>query len=86
MSNRQDKQTESEQQPIRIAYAKKQIEALGYTITDETTTSITFEFKGHAVKILPYSGWHTGKTIQDGRGIDKLLKQIKHFPSKEDSQ
>lgn len=38
---------------------------------------IEFEYKGHIVKYFPYSGWATGKTIKDGRGLDNLLKQLK---------
>jgi len=55
----------------------RQIEKLGYTVTGESKTYISFEFKGHPVKLFPYSGWHTGKTIQDGRGLKNLLDQIK---------
>jgi len=73
---RQNKQLQDELEPKRIKYAKERIEALGYTITKETNTCLTFEFKGSPVQFFPYSGWHAGKTIQDGRGIAKLLKQI----------
>jgi hypothetical protein len=34
-------------------------------------------FKNELVKFFPYSGWHTGKSIVDGRGIKKLLAQLK---------
>lgn len=70
-----DRQKELE--PQRIAYAKEQITKLGYDIEIETSTYLQFTFKGKPVKLYPYSGWHTGATIQDGRGIEKLLKQIK---------
>lgn len=61
----------------RIDYAKKNIIELGYDITFESDKEIHFYFKGSLIKFFPYSGWHTGKTIKDGRGINKLLKQIK---------
>lgn len=64
-------------EPERIAFAKSQITKLGYIITFEDNTRIQFNFKGHTVTLFPYSGWHTGKSIQDGRGITKLLNQIK---------
>lgn len=64
-------------EPKRIEYAKEQIKALGYEITFECENRIEFEFKGTKIQFYPYSGWHTGKTIVDGRGLEKLLKQIK---------
>lgn len=38
---------------------------------------IEFEYKGHSIKYFPYSGWATGKTIKDGRGLNNLIKQLK---------
>lgn len=38
---------------------------------------IEFEYKGHIVKYFPYSGWATGKTIKDGRGLMNLINQLK---------
>lgn len=64
-------------QPTRMDYAKQSITDLGYEITFEDDTRIEFYYKDHVVKMFPYSGWHTGQTIQDGRGITKLLNQIK---------
>ena len=58
-------------------YARNQITGLGYIITEETATALKFEYKGSIVTIYPYSGWHTGKTIKDGRGTEKLINQIK---------
>jgi hypothetical protein len=56
--------------------AKAAIAKLGFKyIADETT--ICFTYDGHQVKFFPYSGWHTGKSIKDGRGIEKLLAQLK---------
>lgn len=63
-------------EPKRILYAGQQIENLGYEVT-VIGTRIEFVFKDKIVKFFPYSGWATGKTIQDGRGINNLLKQIK---------
>lgn len=74
---RLDTITQARLEPERIRYAKDQITKFGYTITSETLTSIQFEFKGSVITLYPYSGWHSGKTIKDGRGLGKLLKQIK---------
>lgn len=76
MSNRQDTDRQSKLEPKRIQYAKEKIEGLGYDIIDESTTRISFLFKKQVVTFFPYSGWATGITINDGRGIDELLKQI----------
>ena len=75
--SRLDKERESELTPKRMQFAKNAITKLGYSIIHETETEINFKHEGEIVKFFPYSGWHTGKTIVDGRGINKLLKQLK---------
>lgn len=77
MSNRLDQEREKELQPRRVHYAIEQIEKLGYPIFHRDNTKLLFQYKNETVTFYPYSGWHTGKSIKDGRGIDKLLKQIK---------
>lgn len=61
----------------RIDYAIKQITGIGYAVTMEGNNAISFTFKGGRVMVYPYTGWFTGKTVKDGRGINNLLKQIK---------
>jgi len=77
MSNRLNQERQKELEPKRMEYAKEQIEALGYEITFCGEIGIVFYYRGCKVTLFPYSGWHTGASIKDGRGIDKLLKQIK---------
>ena len=57
-------------------YAILKLSEMGFRWQSDET-KITFEYKGHKVTLFPYSGWHTGKSIKDGRGIDNLLKQLK---------
>lgn len=68
---------QKELEPKRIEYAIKEIEKLGIPVQYADETKIGFIFNRHMVWLYPYSGWHTGKSIIDGRGIEKLLKQIK---------
>lgn len=77
MSNRLDQDREAKLQPKRLQYAKEQIEKLGLEILFECDTRIDFMYKGKTVQFFPYSGWHTGSSIKDGRGLKKLLSQIK---------
>lgn len=65
-------------QPIRMDFAKTKISALGYTIESDDT-KLWFTSKGERVTYFPYSGWASGKSIQDGRGIYKLLEQIQNI-------
>jgi len=74
---RLDLDRQKELEPKRLEFAKNIIKKLGYEITFECETRIEFHFKGYKVELYPYSGWHTGKSIQDGRGIQKLINQIK---------
>jgi hypothetical protein len=64
-------------EPTRIEKAVAEITKLGYKIDYQTDTEVGFTFNGDRVKFWPYSGWHTGKTIKDGRGLSKLIRQIK---------
>ena len=64
-------------EPSRVEYAKCKIENLGYPIIEQSNTYLKFEYKGNVITLFPYSGWFTGKGIKDGRGINKLIKQIK---------
>lgn len=73
---RLNKERQQELEPRRMEYAIKQIESLGYNVL-HSTTSLSFQFRGHKVVYYPYSGWATGKSINDGRGLQNLIKQIK---------
>lgn len=59
-----------------MEYALKQLVALGFKCQSDDT-KIIFDFKGSPITFYPYSGWASGKTIKDGRGIENLLKQLK---------
>ena len=72
------KERQQELEPGRVEYARRQIENLGYTVTQMSPTTLQFTFMGSIVRVFPYSGWFTGKTVKDGRGIHKLLNQIKN--------
>lgn len=64
-------------EPIRMRTAINEIQKLGLRITNCTDKMIEFEYKGHSIKYFPYSGWATGKTIKDGRGLMNLINQLK---------
>lgn len=64
-------------EPIRLRTAINEIQKLGLTIINCTDKMIEFEYKGQPVKYFPYSGWATGKTIKDSRGLENLINQLK---------
>lgn len=74
---RLDKEKQTRMEPKRMQFAKDSLAKLGIEITKETTTALHFEWKGEKVMWFPYSGWHTGKSIVDGRGAMNLLNQLK---------
>lgn len=76
MSNRQDKQREAELQPQRMEYAISEIEKLGFKVERLDDVKLRFIHKNSYVVFFPYSGWATGASISDGRGIKKLLSQL----------
>lgn len=78
MSNRLDQERESRLQPLRMVRAVEEIKKLGFEIFNQTDTTFYFIFKGSPVTYYPYSGWATGKTIKDGRGLKNLLNQLQN--------
>lgn len=66
-------------QPDRMAYAIEKLEALGMEILNkgQSDNLILFYWKDRPVYFFPYTGWHSGKSITDGRGINNLIKQLK---------
>ena len=67
---------QKELEPKRMEYACKKITQKGYKVNVLNDNQLTFEFKGSTIRFYPYSGWATGKTIKDCRGINHLLKQL----------
>lgn len=78
MGKRLNKQREEALQPKRLEYAKQEIKKLKLPISFEDKTTLKFTFEGNTITFFAYSGWFSGKGIQDGRGIDNLLKQLKN--------
>jgi hypothetical protein len=74
---RLDIEKQKKLEPKRLEYAVDQITKAGYNIHYKDNTKLMFEYKEHTITFYPYSGWHSGKSIKDGRGIENLLKQIK---------
>lgn len=59
-----------------MQYAISELQKRGFAPIQMGETRIDFTCKGCVIQFFPYSGWHTGRTIKDGRGIEKLLKQL----------
>lgn len=74
--SRLDKEREAELTPVRMEFAKHALHERGIHILSEDKTKLQFHYKGKKVTLFPYSGWHSGATIKDGRGIELLLKQL----------
>lgn len=77
MTKRLDKERQQELEPKRKQYAIDKLTELGIEIVVVYDDQISFMHKGCLCKLFPYSGWHTGKSIKDGRGINNLLEQLK---------
>ena len=76
MSNRLNQEREAELQPKRMASCKEKLEELGFEVRAFEPDRLEFIFNGNKISFWPYSGWHSGKGIKQGRGFAKLLKQI----------
>ena len=60
----------------KMREAKKEIIGLGFDIIFQTEKEIHFLFKENIVRYYPDTGWHSGKSIKDGRGLNNLLHQL----------
>lgn len=69
------RERQGELQPGRIEYAKTKLTEKGFEVEQTAPTTLRIIY-GSPVLIYPYTGWFTGKTVKDGRGIHKLLKQL----------
>ena len=77
MTRRLNQEREKDLQPTRVASAIESLGQHGLDVTQVSARELRFEWRGATVCFFPYSGWHTGKSINDGRGIMPLLKQLK---------
>jgi hypothetical protein len=75
---RLDQDRQKALEPKRMEKAIAEVSKYGYEITHQDDTKIKFEFKGKMVTYYPYSGWASGGSIIDGRGLQHLINQIKN--------
>lgn len=73
---------QKELEPIRTRYVIGKLNELGidYSIKDEHTIEIVYN--GNKILFYPYSGYFSGKGVKSGRGLNKLLFQLKSNKSK----
>lgn len=77
MSDRLNQEREKRLQPKRVNSCKEALEKLGFEVSVFGGKRLEFEYKGNKITHWPYSGWHSGQGINDGRGFKNLLKQLK---------
>jgi hypothetical protein len=75
-SDRLDAERQAALEPERTKTAIKSLAELGFRAQIVSNTEINFLYKGATIKYFPYSGWASGKTIKDGRGLKNLLNQL----------
>ena len=62
----------------RRAFAKEQIEALGYHVEEEDKYTLAFMYHCHVIRFFPYTGAVVGHGMPNGtRGLKTLLEIIK---------
>ena len=69
------KERRSRLEPSRLDFAKRNIEDFGYEV-EVNGKELSFIHRGSNVKYFPYTGWATGKSIKDGRGLENLIQQL----------
>lgn len=76
MSGRLDQEREERLQPQRMESCKTTLEEMGYEVKSFGGDRLEFQYKGNTIKFWPYSGWHSGRGIKDGRGFNHLIRQL----------
>ena len=79
MSSRLDQEREAELQPIRMETCRGKLESMGFIVESNGTDKLTFKYNGNTIQLFPYSGWFSGKGLQQGRGFNNLLKQMEEI-------
>lgn len=74
---RLDKEKQKKLEPKRMQFALDSLRKLNIEAVQINESKIEIKHDGNIISFWPYSGWHSGKSIKDGRGIEKLLKQFK---------
>lgn len=74
--SRLDKERQARLEPERMRTCKDTLEEMGYEVHEYGGNMLEFKYKGNTIKFYPYSGWHSGKGIKDGRGFQNLIKQL----------
>ena len=68
----------SGKEPGRWEYVLKTLRELNFKPEEDLENKcIRFSYNGNIITVWPYKGWFSGKGVKDGRGIAKLLKQIR---------
>jgi len=71
------KEIRQRKEPGRISYARTKLEERGIVyLYNENIKAIEFVHKGCIIRFYPYTGWFSGRTVKDGRGLENLLKQL----------
>lgn len=84
-SDRLDAERQANLEPERMKIALKALIELGFRPEVVNNTELNFIYKDALIKYFPYSGWASGKSIKDGRGLKNLLEQLtyegpNHYP------
>ena len=62
--------------PERMAHAKKKLGMAGIQFSCPDDLTIMFRHNCETVRFYPFTGWFTGKSVQDGRGLQNLLRPV----------
>lgn len=54
---------------------RKKLEDIGYTVKEDRS-SLRIVHRGHEITYWKKKKWFSGKTVEDGRGIDNLVVQL----------
>lgn len=64
-------------EPYRIQKAVLILKEKGFNpVYCPAIKAVKFIYRGNEITFFPYKGWFSGKGINDGRGIENLIKQL----------
>lgn len=77
---------QEELEPKRYDNSKQAIKKIGFETINIDSNQFNIITKKGIIHFFPYSGWHTGKCIKDGRGFKNLYNQLLNLKKQEEGK
>lgn len=60
----------------RMTYCIDELSKIGIVAKVANPIKLEFKFKGETISFWPHTGWHSGGSIEPGRGFKNLIDKL----------